>query len=219
MERILATGIKSHLVVNGLLGDEQEGFRSKRNTTRSLYRLHFMLENAKRSRLPTSLLNIDLEKAFDSVWVDGLLFKLLEHSISGKMYLIIKLFLKTRVASIELNGYQSPKLQIDIGVPQGSVLSPLLFIIFLNDFLSNQAQKFKFADDSSLIATGKNPSELSANLRKTCSDIEKWCAVWRMLVNGGKTELILFNCKENDFELPCVNGDICQMKKQQSLSE
>ena len=59
LERILATRIKSHLDVNGLLGDEQKGFRSKRNTTRSLYRLHFMLENAKRSPLPTVLLNIE----------------------------------------------------------------------------------------------------------------------------------------------------------------
>ena len=118
-----------------------------------------MLENVKRSCLPTALLNIDLEKVFDSVWVDGLLFKLLEHNISGKMYLIIKSFLKTGVASIELNGNQSPKFQIDIVVLQGSVLSPLLFNIFLNDFLSYEAQKFKFADDSSLIATGKDPSE------------------------------------------------------------
>ena len=84
LERILATRNKSHLDMNGLLGDEQQGFRSKRNTTRTLYRLHLMLENAKRSRLPTALLNIDLEKVFDSVWVDGLLFKLLEHNISGK---------------------------------------------------------------------------------------------------------------------------------------
>ena len=148
LERILATRIKSYIDVNGLLGDEQEGFRSKRNTTRSLYRLHLMLENAKRSRLPTALLNIDLEKAFDSVWVDGLLFKLLEHNISGKMYQIIKSFLKTRVASIELSGYKSPKFQIDIGVPQGSVLSPLLFIIFLNDFLTSSVIKLKLKNSS-----------------------------------------------------------------------
>ena len=90
LERIFATRIKSHLDVNGLLCDEQEGFRSKRNTTRSLYRLHLMLENAKRSPLPMALLNIDLKKASDSVWVDSLLLKLLEHNISGKMYLIIK---------------------------------------------------------------------------------------------------------------------------------
>ena len=170
-----------------------------------------MLENAKRTRLPTVLLNIDHEKAFDSVWVDGLLFKLLEHNIYGKMYQIIKSFLINRVASIELNGYQSPKFQIDLGVPQGSVLSPLLFIICLNDILDNQAQKFKFADDSSLIVTSKDPSDLSAILRKTCSAIEKRCADWRMLVNGGKTGLILLNYEENDFELLSLNGDICQV--------
>ena len=67
LERTLATRIKSHLEVNGLLGDKKEGFRPTKNTTRSLYTLHLMLENAKRSRLSTALLNIDLEKAFDSV--------------------------------------------------------------------------------------------------------------------------------------------------------
>ena len=93
------------------------------------------------------------------------------------------------------------------------MLSPLLFIVFLNDFFSNQAQKSKFADDSSLNVTGKDPSELSAILRKTCSEIENWWADWRMLVNRGKTELISFNCEENDFELPSLNGDICQVVK------
>ena len=115
--------------------------------------------------------------------------------------------------SIELNGYQSPKFQINIGVPQGNVLSQLLFIIFLSYFLSNQAQKFTFAENSSVIVTGKDPSELSAILRKTCFDLEKWCAVWKISVIGGKTEVILFNCKGSDFELPSVNGDICQVNK------
>ena len=72
--------------------DEQEGFRSKRNTTRSLYRLHLMLKNANCSRLPTAPLNIDLENAFNSVWTDGLLVKLLEHNVSGKMYWLINRF-------------------------------------------------------------------------------------------------------------------------------
>ena len=80
LQRILATSIKSYLEVNGLLGDEQEGFREKRNTTRSLYTLDLMLENAKRSRLQTALLNIDLKKSFDSLCVDGLLFKRLQHN-------------------------------------------------------------------------------------------------------------------------------------------
>ena len=88
LEKILPTRIKSHLDVNGLFRDEQEGIRSKRNATRLLYRLHLMLENAKRSRLPTVLLNIDIEM----VLVVGFLFKMLEHKISGKMYQIMKPF-------------------------------------------------------------------------------------------------------------------------------
>ena len=158
-EKKFATRIKSHIDVIGPLGDVQEGFRSKRNTTRSLYRLYLMLESSGRSGLPTALLNNDLKKAFDSGWVDGLLLKQLEHNISSKMYRFIKFFLKPRVAFIELKGYQSPKCQINIGVPQGSVVSPLLFIIFPNVFFSNQAQTLKFADNNSVIVTGKCSSE------------------------------------------------------------
>ena len=65
--------------------ENHEGFKSKRNIARSLYRLHFVLENAKRSRLPTVLLYIELEKAFDSVWVDCLLIKQLKHNVPRKM--------------------------------------------------------------------------------------------------------------------------------------
>ena len=166
-------------------------------------------------------LSIDVEKAFDSVWVDGLLFKQLQHNISGKLYRIINLFSNTRVASSKMYGYEPPKFQISIGVLQGNMFWLLLSIIFLNNFLSNQTQKFKFADDSSVFVTGKFPSELSAILRKTCSDIERSFADWRMLVNWGKFELILSNCEENNFELPSLNGDVCRFKKkqQQSLSE
>ena len=127
--------------------------------------------------------------------------------------MVNKSFLKKTLASTELNGYQSPKFQINIGLPRVTVLLTLLFIVFSNDFLGKKAQKFKFADDRSVNVTGKDPSELSAILRKTCSDIEKWWADWRMLVNGGKTEVILLNCKGNDLELPSFNGVKCQVQK------
>ena len=202
LERILATRIKSRLDANGLLGDEQEGLISKRNTTQLLYRLYFMLKNTNRSRLPTALLNIDPEKVFDSVWVYGLLFKLLEHDISGEMHQIKKSFLKTGVSSFELNDwYQSPKYQIDIGVPQGSVLSPLLFIIFLSDFLSNQAQN-SFADDSSLIIC--RPSKNLFWRREV---------VCRLVDVSERMKNWINPCEGNDFELPSIGGVVCHVKK------
>ena len=76
--------------VNLLLGDEQEGIR---NSTRLLDRLHFTLENAKHSRWPRAMINIDLEMAFESVWIDSSLFKLLEHNFPALMYWTIESFL------------------------------------------------------------------------------------------------------------------------------
>ena len=78
-------------------------------------------------------------------------------------------------------------------------------------FLNNQEHEIKFADNSSVIVTGEDPSELSAILRKPCSDIGS--GVWRMLVNGGKTDLIFFNSEGDDFEFPSPNGDICEVRK------
>ena len=75
-ERILASRINKYLDLHNIIGQEQEGFRTKRNTVLSLYKLRLSLERAKASRLPTALLSINLEKAFDSVWISGLLYKL-----------------------------------------------------------------------------------------------------------------------------------------------
>ena len=87
-----ATRIKVHLDLNGLLGTAWVSDRKGTPLNCSTDYIHLMLENAERSRLPTVLLNIDIEKAFDSVWVYGLLVKLLEHNISGKMHRLINRF-------------------------------------------------------------------------------------------------------------------------------
>ena len=109
--------------MNNVLADEQEGLRRKRNTVRTLYSLHLNLEHSRITKTPTALLDIDLEEAFDSVWIDGLLYKLKHYHVNGKMFSIVRTFLKTRETSIELSDYFSPAFETDIDVPQGSVLS------------------------------------------------------------------------------------------------
>ena len=128
LERILAGRINKYLDLHNIIGQEQEGFRTKRNTGRSLYRLHLSLERAKASKLPTALLNIDLEKAFDSVWISGLLYKLRNYNIAGRMFRILEAFLSNRHVFIELGEYKSHTFLVNMGYHEGAC--------FLRYFLS-----------------------------------------------------------------------------------
>ena len=97
---MLCNRLNHFLENNIVVADEQEGFRRNRNTVRSLYRLHLKLEQARITKTPTALLSIDQEKAFDGVWIDGFLYKLRHNLVNGKMFRIIRTFLKNREAII-----------------------------------------------------------------------------------------------------------------------
>ena len=111
-----------------------------------------------------------LENAFDSVWIDGLLYKLRHHHVNSKMFSIIRTFLKNREAIIELAGNLSPTFKIDIRVRRGSILSPLLFVIFLNDFVNDEPCHYNFAEDSAIMIQGINESDISEKLEVCCRE-------------------------------------------------
>ena len=127
-ERMISARLKLYFETHNILDEQQEGFRTHRSTNRSLYRMHLVLGEAKRSKRPTALLNIDLEKAFDSIWVQGLLYKLESVNLPHRLLCIISSFLSNRKAFIDINGHYTELFDINVGLPQGSVLSPLLFI-------------------------------------------------------------------------------------------
>ena len=175
--------------------------------------MHLVLKEAKRSKKPTALLNIDLEKAFDSIWVQGLLYKLESVNLPHRMLCIISSFLSNRKGFIDINGHYTELFDINVGLPQGSVLSPLLFVFYLSDFLSEVEVKFKFADDSSAIISAFNTDTLHSTLQAICHNIEFWCKKRRMVVNGSKTELLLLNCLADNTEPILLNGERCKTKQ------
>ena len=118
-----------------IIEEEQESFREKRSTVRSLYRMQLDLEDYQRNKKPVVLLNIDLDKAFDSVWINGLLYRFQNIGKTGSLLSVIQAFLSNRLSFKKIGNYHSYSFPIHIGLPQGSVLSPNLFILFINDFI------------------------------------------------------------------------------------
>ena len=204
-ERVIESRIKSHCDFEGILDDEQEGFRCCRNTTRYLYKMIASLKEAQKRKFTAFLLCLDFEKAFDSVWHKGLIFKLYGWNIRGQLLQLIRSFLFTRKVKLIINGTSCPvRLCGEYGVPQGSVLSPLLFILYVSDMfnLSNSTTTalckehcsyFKYADDGSIIILHKDPSICNQLAQELCDHLATWCTQWRLTVNcdENKTECLV----------------------------
>ena len=111
--------------LKNIIDEEQEGFRPKHSTTRYLYRLMSSLKDAQKKKLNAIILCIDLQKAFDSVWIPGLIYKLRGLGIDGPIIKLINSFLSTRHISLKINNFIGKSRKCTLyGLPQGSVLSP-----------------------------------------------------------------------------------------------
>ena len=112
----------------GLLDPDQEGFTPSKNTGRYLNRLHLSIKADKKQGKTSICLFVDLEKAFDSTWKEGLIVKLAKDGVRGNFLKLIMSFLNQRTVQLKVNGVIGPIRQCsDVGLPQGSALSPILF--------------------------------------------------------------------------------------------
>lgn len=136
---------------------------------------------------------MDIEKAFDTIWHDGLIYKI--KTFGTPLYLIklIRSFLTDRTFVLSLNETKSSERRIPAGVPQGSVLSPTLYSLYISDFKVSRACKVAFyADDSAIIAEGQQTKAITKRLKKGFEDSIKYYSKWKIKVNTGKTQAILF---------------------------
>ena len=157
MERIVTTRLYNFVEHFRILDKEQEGFRRFRGTQDALLRLTQDIYNGFNKNEHTAALFIDIEKAYDSVWHDGLMFKLKEMGISGKIWKWINDFLTGRTANINMGGFKGKTFNSKLGLPQGSVIAALLFILFIADwYMRVTSEKVKFADDGTIWITGKD---------------------------------------------------------------
>ena len=190
MDHIIASNLTAHLNKHNILYDLQHGFRQKRSCETQLLQLVEDLGRQLIAGKQIDLVLLDFSKAFDKVNHLKLLFKLSQHGVKGKTLNWIRAFLLGRTQAVVLEGERSAEAPVTSGVPQGSVLGPLLFLLYINDLPQDiQSQVRLFADDTAVYLTVTSLED--ANTLQTDLDtLQKWERTWDMEFNPGKCQVL-----------------------------
>ena len=161
LEKIVYKQIYNHLHINKLLYKFQSGFLPGYSTTHQLIELYDNIVLALDKKQITSITFADISKAFDTVWIKALILKLENYGIKGKLLFWLKSYLSRRKQRVFIKNAISSTGELKAGVPQGSVLGPLLFLIFLNDVADNMTGFGRlFADDTCIGHMAHNEENL-----------------------------------------------------------
>ena len=173
--------------------DEQFGLRKGHSTTAQLTRVVTDIINNFNKKFVTEALLLDISKAFDKVWHAGLLYKLIKHDIPSSYVRWIHSYLTDRTEFVSANGSHSAKRDIQTGVPQGSVLGPILFLFILNDIPRDPRCSIAlFADDTLIYAHSADATMAQLYIRMYWRRLDAFFKHWRIAINADKTESITF---------------------------
>ena len=214
LERIIRNAVMSHCIDNNIFSDSQYCFRNRRGCTLQLLKVLDDWTKAIDNGLPVDTLYLDLQKAFDSVPHQRLILKLERLGITGNLLRWIKNFLSERKQRVVLNGISSDWTDVISGVPQGSVLGQILFILYVNDLPDKVKSYCKiFADDTKLykeINNLKDYEDLQDDIYELC----RWTTKWLLFFNANKCKVLLIgnNNPRFDYEMTDKNYNKVNIK-------
>jgi hypothetical protein len=197
IERVVFKYLFNYFRENFMISVWQSGFLPGMSTITQLIEIYDQFCRAVSHGKDIRVVFLDISKAFDRVWHAGLLFKLKQHGIKGKLLSWLMNYLKDRQQRVTINGATSEWGDIEAGVPQGSVLGPLLFLIFINDV--THVTKFckirLFADDTCLFIEVDNHEEAARMLNEDLISINDWSKKWLVSFSPKKTEEMIITNK------------------------
>ena len=196
LEKCVFKYLYNYLVEYNKITSVQSGFRPKDSAVFQLIDLYDTFCRALDDGKEVRVVFCDISKAFDRVWHRGLLFKLRRMGISGPLLEWFQSYLENRFQRVAIEGCVSDYQKVKAGVPQGSILGPLLFLIYINDIVSDIKSNIRlFADDTSLYLIVEDP-EIAADLMNSDLDkIHQWAKSWLVNFNPNKTEQLIISRK------------------------
>jgi hypothetical protein len=152
---------------------------------------------------------LDIEKAFDTIWHPGLLYRLSDVQFQIRLIKLTSSFSTNRKFKVSLEGELSSPRKVAAGVPQGSVLAPVLYSLYINDAPAAPGIRLAlFADDTCVYATEKHEGRVLSKLQRGLTAVGSWCQRWNMKINEGKTQAIYFSKRGR------MHGDDLQLNGQ-----
>ena len=193
LERVILRRIWNHATCHDIIPEEQCGFVSGKSTTTQLSRLKHHIRNNLNNKTSTGMILLDIERAFDRVWHAGLLKKMIDYNFPAYIIKIVKSFLHERKFQVNVSGKRSALFPIPFGVPQGAVLSPMLYNLFVSDAptVINCERAF-FADDTAFFTSSVRRAPIVQSLKETFNTYQDYYKKWKILINVNKTKATFF---------------------------
>ena len=197
LEKIVHKRISNHLEENDLLSNKQGGFRKNHSTVQSIVNLTDNIFENMNNGLITAAVFIDLRKAFDTVNHSILIKKLYKMGINENLYKWCINYLTDRKQRTLVNNIYSDNLLFLCGVPQGSVLGPLFFLIYVNDIVNRIGNENinLYADDTVIYVENSNLDIMQKELQKLINIFSFWCKENKLSVNTDKTKMVFFGTR------------------------
>lgn len=194
MERVIKAQLQIHMDQHKILMPEQFGFRPKHSTQHQLLRVVEFLSEKLNSKTPVAAILLDIAKAFDKIWHEALIYKLIQCKFPARLIHLIHSYLCNRQLRVRLNNALSDLYNILSGVLQGSALGPTLFNIFFNDIPRTiYTYLALYADDTAIYASAHHIHTLYRILQNHIDSFTDWCSRWRVKINESKTAAIYFS--------------------------
>mgnify|MGYP000185625789 CR=1 FL=1 len=193
LEKIIMNRLQQYLTDPQRIHHEQFGFKAQHNTILPLYRLHFHITEAFKEKKHTVTTFLDISQAYDTIWIEGLIYKLIQLEFPDSYIHILHSFLTQRTFQVRYDGYLSTIRTSTAGVPQGAILSPTLYSLYVQDFKPLSGTLISlYADDTVLYTTDKNIDQAISRLQLTLNKFATWTHQWKIKLNVNKTQYVTF---------------------------
>ena len=203
MERLVYNRLYSFLIKHNILFDHQYGFLPGKSTIQAITHVTDMIISSFEMNHLTCGIFLDLSKAFDTLDHNIILYKLSHYGIRGTALDWFRHYLTDRNQYVSFGNHRSSLNRISTGVPQGSILGPLLFILYINDLprCSTNGHFTLYADDTSIIYNGSDTISLISNINDDLPNVIDWFTCNKLHLNSSKTVSIMFHHQQRDINL------------------